>query len=194
MLKLYFVLLLGLLVLGQFTSLTKAEGLNLYFFDLFALYFVLYGLVCLKQKKVRLVLPKNIAMLLLFSFVAFSSWLLHAYRYDLLQNLSAIFYLVRFVIYLFSAVVVYNAVKNGLLSKEFVYGAFITGGVALVVAGILQLILLPDFEVLDQSLGWDPHKNRLAATFFDPNFLGCYLVLCFFVLAEKFRLIKLHFG
>ncbi len=119
MLKLYFVLLLGLLVLGQFTSLTKAEGLNLYFFDLFALYFVLYGLVCLKQKKVRLVLPKNIAMLLLFSFVAFSSWLLHAYRYDLLQNLSAIFYLVRFVIYLFSAVVVYNAVKNGLLSKEF---------------------------------------------------------------------------
>jgi O-antigen ligase len=25
---------------------------------------------------------------------------------------------------------------------------------------------------------WDPHKNRLASTFFDPNFTGAYLVIC----------------
>jgi putative inorganic carbon (HCO3(-)) transporter len=47
----------------------------------------------------------------------------------------------------------------------------------LALAGFVQLAVLPDFTKLDPSLGWDPHKNRLASTFMDPNFCGAYLVL-----------------
>jgi O-antigen ligase len=47
------------------------------------------------------------------------------------------------------------------------------------------LIILPDFTVLDPSLGWDPHKNRLASTFFDPNFVGAYFVISVAILLER---------
>ncbi len=38
-------------------------------------------------------------------------------------------------------------------------------------AGFVQLYFVPDFTPFE-SLGWDPHQNRLLSTWFDPNFVG----------------------
>jgi hypothetical protein len=94
-------------------------------------------------------------------------------------------YLVRFAGYLTSGIVVFNMRKNGLISAREVFYSIIISGVLLSIGGIIQLFLLPDFEVLDPRLGWDPHKNRLASTFFDPNFVGCYLSICLVLLFDK---------
>lgn len=48
-------------------------------------------------------------------------------------------------------------------------------GVILLVAGIAQLIFLPDFTML-RDFGYDPHRFRLASTFLDPNFCGLILL------------------
>jgi len=55
------------------------------------------------------------------------------------------------------------------------------------------LAVLPDFAVLDKSLGWDPHKNRLTSTFFDPNFTGGYLSLSLGMALGALLLKKLKF-
>ncbi|OGC66771.1 hypothetical protein A2364_00240 [candidate division WWE3 bacterium RIFOXYB1_FULL_43_12] len=62
-------------------------------------------------------------------------------------------------------------IDRGQLEKYLTFSA-----IFLSAAGLVQLWLLPDFTMLDPALGWDPHKNRVASTFFDPNFLGAYLV------------------
>ena len=54
----------------------------------------------------------------------------------------------------------------------------VLSGVLLAVTGFVQLVIFPDFGLLDKALGWDPHLYRLNSTFFDPNFTGAYLVLC----------------
>lgn len=49
-------------------------------------------------------------------------------------------------------------------------------GVMLAVLGFAQLRLFPDFSFMAPQ-GWDPHVGRLLSTWFDPNFLGGYLVM-----------------
>lgn len=45
----------------------------------------------------------------------------------------------------------------------------------LAVLGFIQLQLFPDFSPM-VKYGWDPHQGRLLSTWFDPNFLGGFLV------------------
>ena len=81
---------------------------------------------------------------------------------------------------------VFNIIENKMMSREKVFRSFVVSGVVLAFLGVIQLIILPDFTTLDPDLGWDPHKNRLASTFFDPNFVGAYCVLCLTLLFDKF--------
>ncbi len=48
-------------------------------------------------------------------------------------------------------------------------------GMILLIAGVGQLIFLPDFTML-RDFGYDPHRFRLASTFLDPNFCGLVLL------------------
>ena len=51
-------------------------------------------------------------------------------------------------------------------------------GVGFVVAlfGIAQYLVFPDFSSM-VAHGWDPHYYRVLSTFFDPNFVGGFLVM-----------------
>jgi O-antigen ligase len=83
----------------------------------------------------------------------------------------------RWLFYLQAVNLLYNLIKIDMLEKATVIKSLLLSGVFLSLAGFIQLMVLPDFTVLDPALGWDPHKNRLASTFFDPNFTGGYLSL-----------------
>ncbi|EKD94836.1 MAG: hypothetical protein ACD_25C00201G0002 [uncultured bacterium] len=193
LLKYLLFILLGTLSLGQFARVG-----GYYLFDIAAAVFSFYGVVLFLINK-NLKIPKYSVLFFIFSLLAGVSLILNLYRYSSAEGMTAVFYLVRFVIYLVSGLVVYNMVASKQttrhqLEKYFTYSALFLCG-----AGLVQLILLPDFSVLDASLGWDPHKNRVASTFFDPNFLGAYLVATLTMLLgsvsegkkDKFRIISL---
>ncbi len=100
------------------------------------------------------------------------------------------FYLIRFFEYAAIIFLILDLIrdKKSLISylKAIVAIGFILGGL-----GFLQLYFVPDFSFM-VAAGWDPHQNRLLATWFDPNFLGGFLVLCLSLLigiyyAEKKR-------
>ena len=178
MLKKMFYFLVFLLVLGQFSVIARLGEANIYFFDIFAAFFSIFGILYFLGIKRKFKLFKYFNLFLVFSVFALFSLIFNFYNFLGSELLVASFYFFRFNFYLLSALVVYNMLLVGMLSREEVIWAMLWGGFFVTLAGFFQLIILPDFTVLDPSLGWDPHKNRLASTFFDPNFTGGFLFIC----------------
>jgi len=175
-LLLYFLLLT--LPLGQLGRLPVAGGgVNLYLPDVLipVIIFVWLGYALSIRKKLDL--PPLSNFIFLFGFVALIS-LINGKRFIGMGEFTvSAMYLIRWALYAGIYFVVYDLIKENSNLKSQISNLLIFSGVVLALAGFVQLAVLPDFTTLDPSLGWDPHKNRLASTFFDPNFSGAYLVL-----------------
>lgn len=188
MLKWWFYFCVFTLSLGQFSSIYKVGDSSVYLFDICLALFVVFGTAFFLIRK-TFYIPKAFFFFFAFTFVALLSLLLH-FDFLVFSEFSvAAMYLLRWLVYLIAALVIFNMVRNKLLSVDQVLWAFILSGLFIALAGFVQLLVLPDFETLDPSLGWDPHKNRLASTFFDPNFTGAYLTIC---ITLVFKYIKSH--
>ncbi len=168
-LKYLLILLTATLSLGQF-----ARFGNYYIFDLAAAIFAFSGLIFLLIKK-RFSLPKYSILFLIFFVWAAASFFVNIYKYESSEIYISLAYLLRLGVYIFAAIVVYNLLNLNYLKGRLLEKTLILSALFLCAASALQLVFLPDFSVLDPSLGWDPHKSRAAGTFFDPNFLGAYL-------------------
>ncbi len=194
---LVFLSLLGL-ALGQLVSLSKAEGTNIYLFDILILFTSLVNVIYLFLLAKKFYIPKAIFYLFGFLLTGLFSLCLNFDRYTSGQLISSGFYLVRLFFYVLFALGVFNLVRNseGNTEQKLQLGPKVTLnqiykivtflGLLVSVLGFIQLVILPDFTTLDPSLGWDPHKNRLASTFFDPNFVGAYLVVILSMFLFKF--------
>jgi O-antigen ligase len=174
------------LSLGQFSQLYKSGDSAIYLFDVVAIIFAAYGLLYFLQFKKSVKVPKVFIPFLFFVGVGVVSLGLSAHNLTSDQVLVALFYAVRFVAYLLDALVVFNMLEAKIITRASLFNLLIYSCVFVAIAGFVQLVVLPDFTTLDPSLGWDPHKNRLASTFFDPNFVGAYLSLGLAVLLDKF--------
>lgn len=185
----YYISLLAL-VLGQFSLVYGAPGSGIYAFDIFIILFDLLGFTYFLSIKKSFKIPFASFFYIIFAILAGLSLIVSLPVFNFYDIGIGILYLARFVTYVFSGLVIYNIVKNEMLSREELFSSIVFSGVLLSLGGILQLFLLPDFETLDPLLGWDPHKNRLASTFFDPNFTGAYLSICLILLFDKYYSIK----
>ena len=179
--RLLFYLLLITLPLGQLGRLPIAgEYTNLYLPDILipVIIFVWLGYALGIRKKLEL--PPLTNFIFLFSFIALIS-LINGNRFiGMGEFLVSALYLVRWFLYAGIYFVVWDFMRGERVQqgeRGKIVNLLIFSGVVLALAGFVQLAVLPDFTTLDPSLGWDPHRNRLASTFFDPNFVGAYLVL-----------------
>lgn len=130
--------------------------------------------------KKDLYIPKMFNLIILFWGVGILSLILA-------KDFSGILYLFRFILYSSSFLLGFFAVREKSLSLEAIlYFVFIAGTVTAII-GFLQMIFIPDFDFLI-AYGFDPHKNRLASTFLDPNFTGAYLSISF--IAGLYLLLK----
>jgi O-antigen ligase len=59
--------------------------------------------------------------------------------------------------------------------KRYAKGLFVGTYIALLLLGFLQLVFFPNLEGLGE--GWDPHNQRMVATWLDPNFFGAFLAI-----------------
>ncbi|HLC93879.1 MAG TPA: O-antigen ligase family protein [Patescibacteria group bacterium] len=184
MLKFFFYLCLILLSLGQLTTISKTGESSIYLFDLAVLIFSVLGVTIIPIIYKELYMPKYLVLFLLFSFLALSSLIFNMSGLNGYELLVSFFYLLRWVSYLLSGIIIFNMLKHKIINKDQLVISLVASGVFIALAGFIQLALLPDFEMLNPASGWDPHKNRLASTFFDPNFTGVYLVVILLVLFE----------
>lgn len=135
---------------------------------LFSLSFLAVWQIAIQRK---ILIPKGFLYLSFFWLIGFISLLFSG-------NLNGIFYLIRFILYSLSFWLGYSLIISKVTSFEKIIKDFLVVGLILSSIGFLQLIFYPDFKFLEQ-FGYDPHVNRLASTFLDPNFLGTFLNICF---------------
>ncbi len=186
MLKKFLYLCFITLSLGQFSAIYKQGDASVYLFDICIFVFAVIGISQFLLSKKKFYIPKPYIFFGGFIGVAILSLIRVVPHYDFYELLVSAFYLFRFISYFCAGLVVYNMVLSKNISTKELLNLFIYSGIFIALCGFVQLKLLPDFETLDSSLGWDPHKNRLASTFFDPNFTGAYLVLVLTILFNRF--------
>jgi len=185
MLKLLLIFTVLSLSAGQFATILKSGESAVYLFDLIVSIFSIYGALWFFGVKKTFKIPKNSLFFIFFSFVGLLSLVRVLPFYSSFEMVVSFLYLLRWIMYLVAGLVVYNMILCRTISFGFLLKLFAISGVVVAMLGFVQLLLLPDFTVLEESLGWDPHKNRLASTFFDPNFTGAYLSLVFATLIKK---------
>ncbi len=183
--KLGFILTVFSLSLGQFSVLFRGGGSNIYLFDIVILCFSFFGILFLFLAK-SFTISTNYYFFVIFTFIAIISLLFNVFRLGENEIITSTFYLIRWSSYLLLAIIISNYVNKGVLSLNWLNQSFFYSALFLAIVGFFQLFLLPDFALLDPSLGWDPHKNRIASTFFDPNYLGGYLGTCLALFLGKY--------
>lgn len=184
---LFLYLFLFSLVLGQLGALGFSEGAaTIYLSDLLlAALLVVWWLESLLVER-SLKIDLSAWPIVAFSALSLLSLLLAVVRLSPEQTLFSSFYWWRWVLYALLFFVVADLRQKIPSLRENLPKILITSGVLLALAGFVQLLLVPDFGLIARDFGWDPHRNRLLATFFDPNFTGAYLALTLALLLPKF--------
>ncbi|MBU0534924.1 MAG: O-antigen ligase family protein [Patescibacteria group bacterium] len=185
MLNTTFYITLFLLSLNQLTSVYKSGESNFYLFDFAVIFLAWYGSFYFLLVRKSFKLPKFSIMFLIFTVSALASLVFSFNKFSIEQFVVSGFYLVRWAAYLVSSVVIFNMLDKKMISKGKILNALIVSGVLVSLIGFIQLLVIPDFTKLSPNLGWDPHKNRLASTFFDPNFVGAYLTICLTIIIDR---------
>ncbi len=183
--KLLLTCLLLSLSFGVLFSLPLSSSGRLYLCDLLAVTYVVWGLVYhLLVRKAFYLEPSVGVAGFLWLFVATLSLLYGSAAVNFGDFLTGLFYLIRWAVYFFVYLVVINDLRSG-LKASLVTRLLVITTLLVALFGFIQLVVLPDMSSLDPLLGWDPHTNRLASSFMDPNFTATFLCLGFFTLLPR---------
>ncbi|MFH1896285.1 MAG: O-antigen ligase family protein, partial [bacterium] len=182
--KLLLILTIISIPLGQLGKIPGLpEGFNLYLVDLLLAVTVGWWLVYSLLVRKSLRLTKVGIAILVFAFVATVSLLWGVPQLEsTTEVIISASYLARWVVY---AGLYFVTASFPRKDRQDFFNWLIASGVLLALAGFVQLLFFPDWSQFTY-LGWDPHKNRLLSTFFDPNFTGIYLVLVINLLFKTF--------
>ena len=175
------------LALGQFALVYKFGDGGIYSFDILLLVFCLAALsfFIIKRKKIQVTVPGM--LLCSFCLIGGISLAFSPIKLSSSELLVAGAYLVRLATYVLFYICLHNLVTAGLLKTGTIEKAVVVSGVFLFIAGIIQLIVFPNLGLISDLYDWDPHKNRMFATFFDPNFLGMYFVICLGISIKRMK-------
>jgi hypothetical protein len=168
---------------GQIAALNRSGGLNIYLFDILVIIsnFVIFGYL-LNRGKFKINFP--LLSFILFILFTLLITILQIYYFDFLSQFLILSYLLRFSSYFFFGYFVYILVLNNLVSKEDLKRILTINFWFITALNALQLVFLNNLSELAR-FGWDPHINRLAGSFLDPNFMAFYLCL-YFILNRYF--------
>lgn len=141
------------------------------------------GYVAIKAIKHELIVPKPITYFALgFVLIGFASLFISSGKMSWAEVVDSAFYGTRWL----SAFGLFVVAKNEIEDRSKILWMLLLFAFLLSVAGFIQLYFVPDFEPFEE-LGWDPHKNRLLSTWFDPNFVGGFLAFSFTLLLGLYK-------
>jgi len=166
--KLLLVSALASLIPGQLVRITLAVG-TVTLSDIFVFAtFIVFVAESLAARSLKL--PKSITIpAVLFFLSCLASTILAINFFSSVEILVALFFLARFFVYFFLAIITYNLIRQEEIIN-WLHLLLLIGSI-FALSGIIQLALLPDLSFL-QVYGWDPHQMRLVSTTLDPNYAG----------------------
>lgn len=186
----YYLYILGLILfpLGNLLRFQIAGDISIVVLDFVVAFIGLSLLPSLWRKRHELRKNKIFQAACAFISIGLISLIWNAQWLQPQQFIISGLYMARFVAYSLLIWIPLTCATEQ-RQKLFIY-ALISGGFV-VLGGITQYLLYPDLRNLFY-LGWDKHYNRLYGTFFDPNFLGAYLVLYLGILYKAKLLYRNH--
>ncbi len=165
--------------LGSLGQIFRISSANLYLFDILVFGANLYLLLFfLKKKKFYINSP-----LILFSFFSIFSLIVTLFQISgflLSEKFSVLSFWVRFNLYFWFGIFVFNLLKYKFLGVGSLKRIFINNFYLLTILNFIQYFFILDISFME-SFGFDPHTQRLTGFFLDPNFIGFYLVLYIFL-------------
>ncbi len=173
-------LLFGTIVSTLFGELGRypfgASGVAVSLVDIMVGLTILTFLVWVVETKMKVLYPQSFKYLVGFWIIGILSLVYSLTFFPINEVLKGSLYLIRFVLYSFLFLIIYNLKEYKILKLETLLQVFTDVGVTFAIIGIFQLIFFPDFEFLT-DFGYDPHIGRLTSAFLDPNYAGLYLCL-----------------
>lgn len=172
LLKIIFVISLISLSAGELARFQSGSGVNITFNNIAVGILILCWLIYSWKKKL---LKNNSLVKPIFIFIAVCllSLLINLKVLNLSNFIIAFLYLLRLIFYMSLFFVVFSF-DDAFKKKIPLYMIF--SGIFVVLAGLIQFVIYPSLYGLIY-LEWDEHMRRMFSTFFDPNFLGIFLVL-----------------
>ncbi|MEA2056327.1 MAG: hypothetical protein U9O78_01250 [Patescibacteria group bacterium] len=172
--RIFWPIILFLLVLGQLQRIQLGQNLAIYLHDIVIfVWSIVFFLTKIKFKKLKKIIIQN------KYFAAFLIWSIGSLLLrQLLTNfdIKPYLYFLRTINYLLFA---YSLTQLKKLFpkkiKPVFFGVLVTGLTAIGIA-LIQYFLMPDGRHL-HIYGWDQHYYRLMGLFLDPNFTGLIIVL-----------------
>lgn len=174
------LLLLVSLISGQVVKLPLIYLNGLTLLDLSIIIINLFALLNLKFRLKKPPLP--LVLTGLFLAIATLSLILTPLRLSPSEYLSSFSYTARFGSYILLGWLLYSGALPSFTRQ--MSKILLSSGIIIASLGLIQFIFLPNLSFLAKD-GWDPHNFRTASTFFDPNFLGAYLIFTLVLLAAK---------
>ncbi|KKP70246.1 hypothetical protein A2X44_00880 [candidate division CPR3 bacterium GWF2_35_18] len=200
-----FIILIVILPLGQFSRITLgSSGLVIYLNDLLLPLIIGFWVVDLLRRKEKFKPPYLSLPILLFLLVGIISLFWNKQYLSLNEFLISSLYLWRWFTYIGLYFVVFDLIKKlkdhqeRIKETRLYINLLIGTGFLVALFGLVQYVIFPNFASM-VAQGWDPHYYRVLSTFFDPNYVGGFLVLNFVLIVlmslevdswEKFDLIK----
>lgn len=187
--KLLLYLTFFLFSLGQLGRISfMNQEVNIYLYEVST--FILSVCLIIKYKNSPIKwLIKKFKSLIIFFCILFISYFLSFFKFNTKENLVAVLYVFRLVLYftyfIYVSFFIKEKLNNNLLSNSI--NLFILGTT---ISSIIQYFFYNDLRNLIY-LGWDPHYYRMFGTFFDTSTAGAIYGLIFlYIYNQQFKDIK----
>lgn len=183
--KLFYLIILLIIPVGELGRLSIGENIGLFLTDLILTLFVFIWFLYAFGIRKKVFVPPFSGRIILFILIGVFSLLLGSLRLETNEAIISGLFMVRWIEYAslyFIGAELFNLDPKFARTtlKTYLFVTFIVA-----VLGFFQIVLIPDFAQMAAEGGWDPHQYRLLSTFFDPNFVGGFLVVGLnFVLAS----------
>ena len=173
-------LLFGSLIFGQFVRI-PVFGKIILVSDIAIVIFLIFWSLKLREKIKKIYEHYLFKPISFFIFFSVLSLIIALPNLGIIKVITASLYLARWILYVLTAFII-SWLPDQAKAKKSVFWGIMGLGLLLSIAGFIQLKIYPDFAPM-VKYGWDPHKNRLLSTWFDPNLLASFLMISLSFLA-----------
>jgi len=169
------------LILGPSAAFSRG-GVSIYLFDVVLFITTLVFFIEVLKRKI-LIINFQFLLFVTFSLISLLITIFKVNFYDLGITLA---YLARFVVYFLFSYFSFLLVKSGVIIKSTVFKYLKFSFIFMIIANFFQYIFLRDISFMSMY-GFDPHTERLTGFFLDPNFLGIFIIIFYYVNSQNFK-------
>ena len=180
----FYYILFFLFSLGQIGRISiQNQNINFYIYEIVLLgYFIYlfskYKFAAFKSKIIKglYYFPLALAVSLLFSF----------YNYSIVQNITALLYLIRTSFYFILGIYIHKYFTSKKNNRVVITSGMVLFIISVLITSFIQYFLYPNLRNLIY-LGWDPHQFRIFGVFLDTSISAAIYGLVLIYLLVKYN-------